>query len=910
MEYPPMIQQAANNMRKYDDCVVLTRVGNFYELYFDHAEEYGPLLNLKVSRKKTNVGDVPMEYPKAGFQHQYILKYLRILVMDLHKHVAISEEIPINPADRVKSNGLQFDRQVNRVVTAGTLIDEDFLDPESNNYLLAIHSQPGPSGSSDRLGLAWIDISSSTFYVQSIPVSSLLSSLARISPSEIVLDRTFQDDPNHPVQKLLKDAEYAISFHEMVEIDVHVNSWSSLFERPLTEEEAEKLSSEEIAAAGSALQYVSGRLQRSQIKLQPPVSQHPGAFMSIDRYSIKALELTSTLRDGVSKGSLLHMIQETTTKSGARLLRNRLLWPSVALSLIDARLDLVEIFHKNQGVRNAIQSSLQRTFDLTRLLTKFSYGRGDADDLLRLSRTIVLTSDINDTLHAAFVNAQATDDLDKKCHASVLDLLERFDVDSPQALASMIADAIDEEELSQQHQAGVGASPENTVAGLGNVSNLPSPVTGEALEDEDSPTARSDSKAEADSARDDIWVMKHSASTILQNLHWNLDQLYEKKQGLTSELKQKLVKTGVALKWSAGFGHYCHVKGALGRAKLEQLRLEGARTVSSSKSTISFYYEPWTHLGREMDSIRLRIREEEQKVFNELRSKTIGILAILRGNASVLDDLDVACSCATVATKHNWVRPKLNNSASQTIIGGRHPMVNLGLSEKGAGFTSNDCRMNDEEKLLFITGPNMAGKSTYLRQNALISILAQTGSFVPATYAEIGLVDKVFSRVGSADNLSRDQSTFMVEMLESAEILKNATERSFVIMDEVGRGTTPEDGIALGYACLEHLVRVNRCRGLFATHFHVLADMTRNLGKVGYWCTDVVEEGGGFSYQHRLRRGVNRESHALKVAKLAGLPAEAIDIAAKVLKELKVSSPNEPFAEHFPTKALPQASET
>jgi DNA mismatch repair ATPase MutS len=310
-----------------------------------------------------------------------------------------------------------------------------------------------------------------------------------------------------------------------------------------------------------------------------------------------------------------------------------------------------------------------------------------------------------------------------------------------------------------------------------------------------------------------------------------------------------------------------------------------------------------------MDETRFRIRNEEQRVLGLLREGVVCNLVKLRRNAAVLDELDVACAFAMLAIDKNFVRPILTSDASHKVVGGRHPVVETSLSEQGRQFAPNDCLLADQERIWLITGPNMAGKSTYLRQNALISILAQTGSFVPAEYAEVGLVDKIFSRVGSADNLYLDQSTFMVEMLETAQILKEATPRSFVIMDEVGRGTTPEDGIAVGYACLHHLYHVNQCRTLFATHFHALADMTKGFEKLGCYCNNVLEEPDGkFSYIHRLKKGVNRESHALKVARVAGrsievyhelfatllissgLPEDAITIAAEVLKQLKPSA--------------------
>lgn len=293
-----------------------------------------------------------------------------------------------------------------------------------------------------------------------------------------------------------------------------------------------------------------------------------------------------------------------------------------------------------------------------------------------------------------------------------------------------------------------------------------------------------------------------------------------------------------------------------------------------------------------MDHVKVRIRQEEQTIFERLRREVILNLVKIRRNAAVMDELDVACSFATLAQEQQMVRPILNDGTCHNIVGGRHPTVKLGLEEQGRSFVSNDCFLGDSERIWLITGPNMAGKSTFLRQNALITILAQIGSFVPAAYAEIGIVDQIFSRIGAADDLFRDQSTFMVEMLETATILKQATPKSFVIMDEVGRGTTPEDGTAVSFACLHHLHYHNQSRVLFATHFHALADMTEDFAKLARYCTDVkTTASGAFSFVHRLRKGVNRQSHALKVAQLAGLPKETLELAMRVRQEMKDEIP-------------------
>ena len=326
----------------------------------------------------------------------------------------------------------------------------------------------------------------------------------------------------------------------------------------------------------------------------------------------------------------------------------------------------------------------------------------------------------------------------------------------------------------------------------------------------------------------------------------------------------------MSLRWTPGTGYVCHVKGAKDvRSSLEISN--STRDVKSTRSTRLFHHPEWSKLGGKIDQVKAQIRAEEQHIFQQLREQVILNLVKLRRNALVLDELDIASSFATLAREQGLVRPLLNLGCEHKIVGGRHPTVTLGLEEEGRAFVGNDCFLGEKERIWLITGPNMAGKSTFLRQNALISILAQVGSFVPAEHAEIGLVDRIFSRVGSADDLFRDQSTFMVEMLETATILSQATPRSFVIMDEIGRGTTPKDGIAIGYACLHHLYHTNQCRTLFATHFHALVDMSQNLPSLGCYCTDIaIEDSGSFSYVHRLRKGVNRESHALKVARLAG----------------------------------------
>lgn len=546
----------------------------------------------------------------------------------------------------------------------------------------------------------------------------------------------------------------------------------------------------------------------------------------------------------------------------------------------------MSVFIDNEGLRDSVVQLLKRSYDAQRLVQKFALGKGDPDDLVCLSRAIEASNEVNQVLtnHGRDL---ASSQLSQAFH-SLTSMVNRLSLDGPVSLAERIVAAIDEEGLLQKQRiedstAAEAASLAQEVAmsegTSDDIDSLPKKVRVKSVEK----TVATDTE----SGPPETWIMRRDASKTLDTLHGELEQLLNDKINLTQRLRDSVGSTALSLKWTPGLGHICHVKGArISQKSLEDLGV--TRNVSSTKSTRSFYLPAWTELGNKMERVKAQIRQEEQAIFERLRREVILNLVKIRRNAAVMDELDVACSFAILAQEQQLVRPVLNDGTSHHIVGGRHPTVKLGLEEQGRSFVSNDCILGASERIWLITGPNMAGKSTFLRQNALITILAQVGSYVPAAYAEIGIVDQIFSRIGAADDLFRDQSTFMVEMLETAAILKQATQRSFVIMDEVGRGTTPEDGTAVSFACLYHLHYQNQCRTLFATHFHGLADMTEKFEHLERYCTDVKETpSGSFSFVHRLRKGVNRESHALKVAQLAGLPRKAIELATRVRQQLR-----------------------
>ncbi|KAI9770244.1 MAG: DNA mismatch repair ATPase msh1 [Geoglossum simile] len=844
-------------MTKFENCVLLTRVGSFYELYFEHADEFGPLLNLKVAQKKTNAGAVAM----AGFPFYQLDRFLKILVQDLNRYVAISEEFPNDASARAKPGGLIFDRKVTRIITPGTLIDENFMDPYENNFLLGIHTEnralvhpkdgerqclSTSETTRSPIGLAWLDLSTGDFFTQSTTLASLPSVIARIRPREIVLDENLRVSCYHDIVLMLQEERYLITYHPAPPEVSLVSAWSPMLEVPVSERLQADFTTEEVTAGSALLDYVKVRLLGTKVKLQPPIRRLAIENMGIDKNSMRALEIKLTIRDGVTKGSLFHAIRRTVTKSGARLLGNWLTSPLTSLSTINTRLDLVSQFVNGQDLRASVVRLLRRSHDTQRLIQKFSLGRGDPEDLIALSRTIESTQGISTILGGILKDGDA---LTSNC---LEQLLHRLSLDGLTELANRISTAIDEEGLMRRQR----LEESEAVNALATVQEVV-----DAQVDEDEKFGKCVSKGESgsnggDVGFEDVWVMRKSASVVLRGLHNTLEGLGAEKSNLAEKLRTQL-------------GHICHVRGKDIRTSLASLN--HAKNVSSSKSTRSFHLPEWTQLGSRIDQTKLQIKAEEGRVFQSLREQVILNVVNLRRNTAVLDELDVVCSFAVLAQERNFVRPVLNLGSTHKIVGGRHPMVEAGLKEQGRSFVSNDCFIGGQERVWLITGPNMAGKSTFLRQNALITILAQIGSYVPAEYAEIGIVDQIFSRVGSADDLSRGRSTFMIEMLEAAEILKQATSRSFVIMDEVGRGTTPEDGIAVGYACLDHLYHTNKSRLLFATHFHALADMTNHFKQLGCYCTDVTEDAhGSFSYVHRLRRGINKQSHALKVARLAG----------------------------------------
>ncbi|KAH9944535.1 muts domain V-domain-containing protein [Epithele typhae] len=861
------------NLRNYPHCILLTRVGQFYESYFDQAKEVAQLLNIKLAKKSWD----GQRYCMAGFPIVQLNKYLKVLVQDHRRFVAICEEFPRDPALGAKGG---FDRRVVRIVTPGTLIDEPFLNPFENNFLLSITASQAEQGFNTPVGLAWIDVSTGEFYTKHGALSTLRDDLVRINPKEVVLDQRLSKDDSSAIRQLLSEegsfVSYAAMPHEPPIEDALLSDGDALNPDDVTAQSdasctlPTRSSVDETEAIQLLVSFMHTHLMEHMPSLISPSPESTTGRMLIDSHTVKALEIRENLGDGGMTGSLLSVIKRTVTSSGTRLLARWLCSPSTSVAEINARQSLVAFFHSRAFLRQDILQHLRETEDASRIIQKLLLGRGCFNDLTSICICIDTWERIKQRIITEKWDSEERSESPEWTNMeALLNKLEDLN-----ALADRIRTSV---------------IPRDWTATEGEQSELPDPAA--------SPPA---------GARDPMnplglveWTVKPEFSEELITLHEKLRSLLNTKDSLERRLQIQFLAPSLKLRASPGAGMFVHLS-----RKKDAARLKGSpefAPLSESSSTCTFFHSAWSRLGTEISQTAVSISMAEKRAFEDLRLEVIAQSGKLRRNAKIVDELDVTLAFASLATEMRWVRPVVKEGTAYNVVNGRHPTVELGLLKAGRTFVPNAVSFTQDAQLHLITGPNMAGKSTLLRQTALMSILAQTGSFVPADHAELGIVDRVFSRVGAKDDLFRDRSTFMVEMLETSDILHRATPNSLVIMDEVGRGTTTNDGLAIAFSAINHLLTVNCCRAMFATHFHELADMLGHnpethrgrgpFSKVAFYYTDITETGDGyFTYTHRLSSGVNRDSHGLMVAKLAGMPQPMIEVAQSALAWLKQRS--------------------
>ena len=674
------------------------------------------------------------------------------------------------------------------------------------------------------LALAWLDLSTADFATQPVLPSQLGAALARLSPGELLLpDRLLAREP---LKAALEDWSSVLTPLPWARFDSDNarKRLQSAFNVAALESFG-SFSRAEVAACGALLDYVELTQAGKRPALAPPRRERADGTMEIDPATRRNLELVRSL-DGRRDGTLLATIDRTLTSPGARLLAERIAAPLTDRAAIERRLDLVQLFVERPTVRERVREALKRTPDVERALTRLSVGRGGPRDLAAL----------------------------------------RDGLDSAEALAAML-----------------GAEPEA-------LAPPPAPL-GEIL------AACSNHRplieALAAALTDEPPLFARDGGFIRTGYRAELDEqrtLRDDSRKTVAALEAKYrASTGVAtlkIRHNNMIGYHIEVS-ATHADKLDLVALGFARRQSMSNATrfnTPELADLETRIGRAADQALAL----ELAMFEQLAAGVLAVSTAVAAAGRALAALDVAAALAELATSGHYTRPALSDEPAFVLKGGRHPVVEAALLRQGgSGFVPNDCDLGSERRLWLLTGPNMAGKSTFLRQNALIAVMAQAGSFVPAEAATIGIVDRLFSRVGAADDLARGRSTFMVEMVETAAILNQATARSLVILDEIGRGTATFDGLSIAWATLEHLHDVNKCRALFATHFHELGALKERLSALAPHTMRVKEWQNQVVFLHEVAPGAADRSYGIHVAQLAGLPAAVVARAEQVLAALE-----------------------
>ncbi|HIR77881.1 MAG TPA: DNA mismatch repair protein MutS [Candidatus Egerieenecus merdigallinarum] len=802
----PMMQQYMEVKSKYKDCILFYRLGDFYEMFFDDALTASRELELTLTGRDCGLSE---RAPMCGVPYHAVETYLDRLIEKGYK-VAICEQME----DPALAKGL-VQRDVIRVVTPGTVIESGMLDERSNNFLLSV------CFSGEKAGLAFADVSTGEFFVHQVEDAgrTLADEVTRISPVEIIAsdlvrlreyvnrdDLSMSERPGTTFQ--YQNASETLCKH------FHLQDLSPL---GLTDEY--RLAAQ---AAGALMRYLDETQKNALEHITELRIYQGGDTMLLDRNTRRNLELTESLRSRTKKGSLLWLMDKTSTAMGGRLLRSWIEQPLVNREEILRRLDAVEEFTSQHVLTMTLSEELQGVYDVERLLSKVSYKSLNARDCLSLCASLKKVPGIRNLLSGA--QSQGV-----QAVYALLDPLED--------LTGLLERAIHPD------------AP---------------PVISEGGIIRDGYSA----------------ILDEYRSAATNGKQWIVD--LEAKERETTGIKN------LRIQYNRVFGYYIEVTKSY--YDMVPMRYQRRQTLANSERYITPELREIEQkiVGAQEQSVRL-----ELQLFTEIREKIAGEIVRIQHTAQGLKTLDALLSLAKVAVSNHYVRPEITQDGSLEIIEGRHPVVEQTMQE--GGFVPNDAVMDqDQARMLIITGPNMAGKSTYMRQVALITLMAHLGSFVPAKSAKIPIVDRIFTRVGASDDLASGQSTFMVEMSETAYILRNATRHSLIILDEIGRGTSTFDGLAIAWAVVEYLCDPARvgAKTLFATHYHELSELEGHVEGVQNYCISVKEHGEDVIFLRKIVRGGADRSFGIHVARLAGVPHPVLVRAHEIQARLEVSDVN------------------
>ncbi|MGQ9574625.1 MAG: DNA mismatch repair protein MutS [Thermoguttaceae bacterium] len=795
----PMMKQYQEAKRACPDALLLFRMGDFYELFYEDARIAARTLNLALTSREKGENAVPM----AGFPHHQLETYLGKLIAAGFR-AAVCEQVE----DPKKAVGL-VRREITRVVTPGTLTDEALLDPRQSNYLAAV--SPG-----DPAGVAWVELSTGRFVAAAFPRSQVGDQLARIAPSECLLAEQAEPLPPHLAEQMMITRRPVWAFATGTAREALARHFGTAGLAGFGFAEAEQ-DNQAIRAAGAVLDYLAETQKTSLAHIDRLLPYRPSAALEIDEASRRSLEITRTIREGRREGSLLAVLDQTVTAMGSRLLAEWVANPLTDLQAIQWRLDGVEELLGEPRLVADLREGLRRLCDIQRLLARVTTGRTSPRDLASLGRTLRALPALKARLCAR--KTRTLNELESR-----IDLCAELENRLQTALA------------------------------------------------------------------DECPLSSHEGGFIREGYHAELDSLRELahggKQWIARYQAEQIQRTGIPnlkVGFNKVFGYYLEVTNAhRDKVPEDYIRKQTLKNAERYVTPALQQYEQQVLAADE------KSKELEYELFLELRQEVLAAQRRLQSTAEALAQIDVLASLAELARQRDYCRPSMVEQPVLRIVDGRHPVLDA-LWPQGT-FVPNDTQVGgDAPNILLVTGPNMAGKSTYIRQVALIVLLAQMGSFVPAREATIGLADRIFARVGASDELSRGQSTFMVEMTETARILHLATPRSLVILDEIGRGTSTYDGISLAWSVAEHLHDQIGCRTLFATHYHELTDLVQSLPRVKNLNVAVREWHDEVVFLHKIVEGAADKSYGIHVARLAGVPREVIARAKQILAQLEES---------------------
>jgi DNA mismatch repair protein MutS len=804
-----MMQQYNRAKKEVGDALLFFRMGDFYELFHEDAKVAARVLGITLTARSKGEGAIPM----AGVPVKAYEGYLQTLIKGGHR-VAICDQVQ----DPAAAKGL-VERRVTRIVTAGTVYEDDLLERGSSNYLLAV----APAGS--LVGLAWIEISTGAFRVCALPAERIADEVSRLDPAEVLVpesllngESTLADTVRRATDApLVPGPEWTFDRGNAGEALLEGLGVATLAGFGLEDDHPA------ISAAGAVLAYARHTQRGDAVPVSAVTLHDPDARAGLDRATRSCLEIIQTQRTGQRDGALLSVMDETGTAMGARLLREWLVAPLIDPAQIARRQGAVAELVARSEVHAALDGLLDGLPDIERVASRLLAGRGSPRDLSALRTGLRAVPELARVLSSC---------------------------DAP-PLAQAAAELTPLPELLELLERGLAEHPAATLVDGGVIA--------------------------------DGW---NATLDELRSLRTNGADALARFQAAESEASGI---PGLKVGFNRVFGYYIEI------THVQAAAAGGVPETYTRKQTLTSAERYITPELKELESSILnaedRGRALEIELFGELRAQAAASGEAVRELARQIARVDVLAGFATLARERGWVRPVVDDGDTIDVKDGRHPVLDVILP--AGQFVPNDVLLDrDGARLVLITGPNMAGKSTYIRQVALLVLLAQVGSFVPASEARVGVVDRIFTRVGAADDLSGGQSTFMVEMTETAAILNGASERSLVILDEVGRGTSTWDGLSLAWAISEYLYRKLGARTLFATHYHELVALAEEFPAVRNVNVSVREWGDEIAFLHKIVPGGTDRSYGLHVARLAGVPAPVIERARRILGDLEQRSPD------------------